>query len=452
MAIPRPLNSGAKAALRLAVLTAAGISAIVAICAVLQLARCVPGIDFYQFWVVGTELRYGDARDVYSARQRNDLGRKWRERADPAVERQQTAARVRTTLQTFSSPLLYSTFAALSTGDYELDHQRYCLLCLAVSVMGILALCRVFGYSWARSLLAVTLFIGCSAPLRSDVIVTNVNQLQFGGLALYLWSQGQPEWRLRHLFGGGMLGLLLAFKPNLGLCVALLFLTWSVNGRWSKLCEHALGIVVGLASAVAASVWAFGSVDCWSRWLASMRELLVEVTSSSTMGNYSLANLIEELTGRRTSTPLLAVLGAAATAVIVRASKNTAEGDACRPLDEDVLAISLGLAAMLLGSVLVWLHYFVLIVPTAIYCLRPRDARHWIRQGGALSLVAAWIGTVLITQFPPIMGHVYAASRAMSVPMPLVKTALVGTGTILLALAVVREFQRNGNGHHDQRD
>lgn len=436
----QPSRSGVKTAARVAGLTVAAISALLAIGSVLQLARLVPGIDFYQFWVVGTELRYGQPHDVYSEQQRVELGRKWRDLADTAGERQLTAARVRSSLQTFSSPALYSVFAALSSGDYERDHFRYCLVCLATSVAGIVTLCRVFGYSWTRSLLAVTLFVGCSAPLRSDIIVTNVNQLQFGGLALYLWGQSRAEWRLRHLFCGAVLGVLLAFKPNLGLCAAFLFLTWGANRRWSKLGQSLLGMSVALAATFAASARVFGSADCWQEWLSSLRELLVEVSSSSKMGNYAPANLIEELSGRRVSTALLAILGAIAAVVIVRAHRKTAGDDARRPLDEDALAISLGVSVMLLSSALVWLHYLVLLVPTAIYCLRPDGARgrHW---HSLLQSTTAWIATVLIIQFPPVMGFVLSAIRTLGMPGPVAKTALIGLGTLTLFLLAVREIQ-----------
>ncbi len=435
--------TGAKKILRGVGVTAAAVSAVIAFCSSLVLSHRVPGIDFYQFWVVGTELRYESAgarpANVYSDAQRTTLGQKWLKRAQRSGLRQLAAARVRPKLETFSSPFLYSVFAALSTSDYERDHQRYCLLCLAISTAAIVVLCRLFGYSWLRTLLAVTLFVGCNWPLRSDVIVTNVNQLQVGGLALALWGQTRTNWRLRNLFSGVVLGLLLAFKPNLGLCAAFLFLTWAVNQRWRKLGEHVLGLIFGLSAAVVCSNWAFGSTDCWQEWFASLRELLVEVASSSSLGNYALANLIEETTDIRVSKVLLVILAATAIAVVVRARRRTADDDSRHPLHEDVLAISLGVTAMFLSSVLVWLHYYILLVPTALYFLRPAGADRLSPAPRFGRAAAAWLATALIIGFQPITSVALRAMNALSLPEPAAKTVLFSFGTALFFVLVLRE-------------
>ena len=113
-----------------------------------QSGERVPGVDFYQFWVVGTELHHGGAVDIYSDTQRAALGKTWLEKAQDRSSRQYRAAVRRPVLETFSTPWLYAVFAALSTGDYERDYKRYRLLCLAVSVASIIGLCRVFQYSW----------------------------------------------------------------------------------------------------------------------------------------------------------------------------------------------------------------------------------------------------------------------------------------------------------------
>ena len=250
-------------------------------------------------------------------------------------------------------------------------------------------LCRLFGYSWLRTLLAVALFVGCSMPLGSDVTVTNVNQLQGWRTGRrYLGDRLRSNWRLRNLFGGCVLGLLLAFKPNLGCCAAFLFLTWGLNHRWRKLGEHILGLIFGLAAAILTSAKVFGSTDCWHEWIESLRELLVKTACSSSLGNYALANMIEESTGIGVSRALLVILAATGFAVVVRSRRQTVDDHARHPLHEEVLAIGLGVTVMFLSSVLVWLHYYILLVPTGqLYCLRPavadcRRSACWFRAHG----------------------------------------------------------------------
>lgn len=86
----------------------------------------VPTIDFYQFWVVGHEAAAGQAGNIYSGLEREQIGRRYLNQAQTAGDQ----ARLRTVDQrsvvgTFSTPSPYTAFGSMSSSDYERDLSRY---------------------------------------------------------------------------------------------------------------------------------------------------------------------------------------------------------------------------------------------------------------------------------------------------------------------------------------
>src|SRR5262245_45667939 len=92
-----------------------------------------PGIDFYQFWVVGQAVEEKLVDDVYAAAARPRLAQTFFARAaQSASQRQRAAADFRKEeVQAASTPFLYTAFWALQSGDYDADLLRYRLLGLA---------------------------------------------------------------------------------------------------------------------------------------------------------------------------------------------------------------------------------------------------------------------------------------------------------------------------------
>src|SRR5579871_2831850 len=172
-------NTAERSLVRQAGFLLALVLGIVSVTQIWLYSQRMTGLDFYQFWLIGTELRQGTAKHIYSDDQRRALGDKWLQtsESDPASRLHQVA-RKRIHLETYSTPWLYTTFALLSTGDYEWDYQAFTSISLAASVSAILYLCRVHRISWTMSFLVMTFFFSCFQPLRSDVAVGNINQWQ----------------------------------------------------------------------------------------------------------------------------------------------------------------------------------------------------------------------------------------------------------------------------------
>src|SRR5438874_9809411 len=188
-------------------------------------------IDFYQFWAVAQAA--GEVRDPYSPEARGSLARIPLD-ASPS---QREVGQRRPVLETYSTPLLYAVFRAISSGDYDLDYLIYHLLSLACTAAAVLGLCVLFGWSAATALLALSALLLFASPFASDSVVGNVNQLQLAGLASLIALMH----REKAVASGAVAALLVLFKPNLVAAEALLLVALLAHGRLRFAARHLAG-------------------------------------------------------------------------------------------------------------------------------------------------------------------------------------------------------------------
>jgi hypothetical protein len=203
------------AALLIALLAATGVAS------AWRLGQSVAAVDFYHFWLIPRVVARGESADVYAAGESARLGRLYLDRAlaEPGAVRQKAAARYRTVLDPSATPFLYTVFWPLSTSSYERDYALFRALSLACGTVAIIVLARMLDYGWPAVLTALAFVMWAFEPIRSDIRVGNVNQVQLAGLAFYLGLCRRGK--VTHdLLAGTWLGLLTLFKPNVG-CVPL---------------------------------------------------------------------------------------------------------------------------------------------------------------------------------------------------------------------------------------
>jgi len=207
---------------------AALFSVIVAILGILQAwqySTAGIGLDFYQFWVTGQELRTGSDPRVYTDEWRARVGERYYEigHAPGAPPQMRAVSEKRRLLQTFSSPLLYTFFSFIGSGSYTSSFQFFAVIAIICGAASILVIARVLEYSVATSILVLGALLGWGRPFLSDVYVGNVNQLQLLMVAALLWVELRMTRGLYcDLLGGAMLALMALFKPNLSAVAMLL--------------------------------------------------------------------------------------------------------------------------------------------------------------------------------------------------------------------------------------
>jgi hypothetical protein len=357
--------------------------------------RSAVGFDFYQFWAVSQAVAEGTARDVYDDAGRERVGRAFATRAllQPEGSRERVVAGARTVVKTWSTPFLYAAFLPLASGDYERDYTRQQLLALACTVAAVLCFGRRAGLSWPAVLGVLAVLALVFEPLRSDVRVGNVNQLQLGLLALALTLRGEGGGGWRRGLAGFALGLLVAFKPNVAPMVPVLWIVELARGGLRRTVAEAAGLAAGAAAAVGAASLFFGTPACWLAWLRFLRASLYDERAMSLeRGNYSLDRLFYEGTGVHVG----AAVGLALVAAVALAAWRRRSRGGLLPLSA-LAAASLGLCLSLLAAPLSFLHYYVLLVPAILHLLRPAStgSRRRVRPRHAAA-VGAIVGVATL--------------------------------------------------------
>lgn len=397
------------------------------------------GIDFYQFWLVGHASATGRVSSVYSVEGREELTRiSARLAATPAGSRRMVeAARTRAILENFSTPFLYTSFGRFFTGDYETDYERYQLVCLFVLAAAVGWFGRALGYRPIAAFLLILLVVLGFRPALSDLLVGNVTRLELGAVALALGAlRGVTPWR--EIVAGVLFGLLLCFKPNTFLVVALLPLLWLVHRRWGRLFRCGAGVLLGIGFAVGASALHFGSLGPWLEWFAAMGRIEAESNLASQSGNFSLARALMERGFPDLSLALTAGIAlAAAVALAIGARRGPlpegGSGTALRPSGNlfaaEVTTAAVGLGIPLVGFYLAWMHYFVLALPLMFCALRPVA----LAASGSWATIVRWIAALVGTLL--LFGGPLYLFQTSGPPPPALQYSL-GT-LLLLAIALV---------------
>lgn len=386
------------------------------------------GIDFYQFWAVGQAVNESLVENIYAPEARPRMAGIFSRRAlEDGSSRIRAAARFRREeIQAASTPLLYSFFYLVQSGEFERDIRRYRLLSLGCFVLAVLAICRVAGYGPEGTLIVLAFASWTFLPVQDDLRDGNVNQIQLALIALSLWLRraGGPAWR--DLLSGAVLGLAIAFKPNLALVAVVLGLFWAIGGRFRTLSLRGAGIAAGLLIAVAGSSVFFGSVSCWGSWLSTLRHLDEQFDVAVGWGNFGGARLLRDWLGLNLS-PALFLLTTGLVGVCAwggrrreaaSGSGSTVEASAAR---DELLMVGLGLLVPLLAAGLAWPHYLVLAIPICVYLMRPAEGR-------ATRALPAFLGIVCLCSTPILQAFKIEGDYLHASTLALGSAILFGVG------------------------
>lgn len=401
------------------------------------------GIDFYQFWAVGQALDRAGAAGVYSGEGRARLGAEALEAARRTEDRRLvSAAEYRRELETYSTPFLYASFRLFSTGGYAADFRNYRVLLLGCLTMAVIVLARLAGHSWNTTLAALAIIPPWFTPFTSEMGVGNVNSIQLAFLAVYLSIATRARWHHRDAAGGAVLGLAIAFKPNLVFVAGALAAHWILTRRTGRLVHHAAGAAAGAFAATVIAAVSFGSFRCWTEWLAAIGSLPAEIITVD-LGNFSPSRLLGESLGFDATVPLgLLAAGAVVAAIWMQRRQALKHGAPARPagVATEGLVLSAGCLLVVLAARLAWLHYYLFTIPAILFLLRPigetRAARGtivWRRLVPALALLGLSTNALLNAGVAP-------SAQAGGILMA-VSAVLVFAG-VLRELAFVRAGDR----------
>lgn len=340
-------------------------------------AKQAAGIDYYVTWVAADAIETDKAQNIYEQSARNKLAAQYRNKAValPDTSKQKQVAAFWKELQITATPFLYWVTSFTVSGDYEKDLKYWLLLTLILVSGSILVLCRLLAYTPAASLAVLLPVLVWFMPFYSNMNVANVNAVQLGlvALVLLLASRGSDT---AMLFATGIvIGLTVMFKPNLA-PVALLFGGgWAVRQQYQRLVVSLGGMAAGAFIAVlVSSIW-MGSVTVWLDWFNYIREF-VDGGPGPKGGNYSIiTQLASDISpaGQLAAAIFLCLLVLACLWWGRRRLPASIDTEAARSREfiENASLVAVGCIIPMLTSTLVWLHYYLLIMPMIIVALRP---------------------------------------------------------------------------------
>lgn len=402
-----------------------------------EVIKAVPAIDFFHYWAAAQTIRSGTMANVYSSDGMREMGDYFARQAEETgiSDKQKTATRF--TLQinngsvdAVATPFLFAVISFFESGNFDRDVLVYMFFCMLCYITAVIILCRVFHFTAPVTIIMLIMVTSWFGPYNSDIRVGNINQLQLAVFALVLWLQ-KRSFKYHDFISGTILGLAILFKPNIGLAIALLALTWLLNRRVKKLGVLCGGIVFGMTIAYLAASFYFGTTACWTQWFRKVPDLL-QSSRSIVEGNIGLSTVLYTIFKVDVSLVIVIVLVGIFTFITwqnaVKGKKGTepAKIQSSEHLFiETAAALSLGLAFMLLSARLVWFHYYILIIPLALLQLRTVTTQEG--KGATLqsSGILACIAILCLTRLP-----------SLALPLTTITHALVinAGGVILVAV------------------
>lgn len=330
------------------------------------------GMDFYQFWAVGQAVSSMDLENIYGNLDRTRIGTEMAHRGtiDSNASRHQSVAKRRPVLETYSSPLLYTFLGLFRFGSYETAFQVYRIFSLLCGLLAVTVLCRLLGYSRLETLAVIALFTGWFEPFFCELRVLNVNLLQLGLLAMLCWIMSNQRYEWLDISIGFVVGLLVMFKLNTLFVGVMLFFWYAFHRLLGKVLRMAAGAFASILFFGAISAWFFGSVDPWVDWVGSLASLPDEIITPR-HGNYSLTIIIADLTGVDLSMVMLPLFFLFSVIFLwTICNDQRSNHDAVAREDNGIMIVGLGCLIYLIGARLVWLHYYLLSIPSILSLLR----------------------------------------------------------------------------------
>jgi hypothetical protein len=365
--------------LRIVLIALAALCALYALASFWRQNERAAGLDFYIYFVAGQLAGRDDVANIYDAEVQARIGEEYFARAQQSSSelRKYDAGR-RRRLDLVSSPFLYSTLRWVSR-DYDRALTQYHVFLLACFAGGVLLLCRSVRLSWAASLFLLAALLLWYRGFEADLRVGNVNSIQLAVMAVFVWLSERARSSASATRAGlpwFVLGLLIAFKPNL-LLVPLFFVVARLTRREQRrlAIELAYG-AAGVATAVVVAAVTYGP-RVWLQWVSAANAFYHRLPTRMERNVTPALSWFHQY-GEWLSYVLAIALVLVVCVAIARSKK-----------DDPPLLAGLGIAIYLLAANVVWLHYMVLVVPIAVALMRWRT-----------TAVVALLALVLIAEEP----------------------------------------------------
>jgi Glycosyltransferase family 87 len=407
------------------------------------LATNGPTVDFFTLWSVPQTLHHEPGVNVYSAETQLEMGSTALLQAQsPGASDHQREATTMTRrlyngrIEATGSPWLYALIGALSSGDFPTDQKRFLFVSMACLVASILFLSRLLRFNTLAIALLFAFILWNYEPFLSDINAGNVNEFQLFGIVLFIFfaARSQP------LLAGLTIGATTAFKPITLMVMALSVIVGVADQDYEELLYMLLGCLAGFAASVVGAAAYFRQPTMWLQYLHSLPKTGTG-TYAVKLGNFSLtALLFGKGTAWSVSIPIVLLAAFAWLFFSTRRGKHSStplpkEANDRLRLDTAFCVGGCGCAVMLLSSPLVWVHYYLLLLPLCLYLVFSEGDQGNPSWGNARRILAFSLPFVPLVLFSLSLVQIVKDARLVCMSMIL--------ATILtVALASYRIWER----------
>lgn len=339
--------------------------------------------DFYQFWLGGQAIHRMDIPSVYPQDSRTRITEYFRKLAySSSSVRWKNSVNYWPRVELAGTPFLYAAFATFSSGDFDKDYQRFRIVSYLFYLGGIFILAGLAGFSPLARIPFLIFFTWFYLPFRSDYGPMNVNELQLGWLSLVLWALSR-DWTWRYWLGGIIFGAFFFFKPTFFQIPIFLALVWNFRSAKSRFLQFVAGFVFAGGIAYFYPRFLLGPACAWSDWMPNFPSMAFSFEYLRHSFLY-LSFGIRQLLAFKILTVALTFLTGAWLFSLRSGPVVSANPITKRYFPEktlfffEFLAVVLGILVFMLSSPLVHRHYFILLIPVALFCLRPDST--WLRR------------------------------------------------------------------------
>ncbi|HEX7705106.1 MAG TPA: glycosyltransferase 87 family protein [Thermoanaerobaculia bacterium] len=326
------------------------LAVLIAIVVVWKRSERFAGLDLYVYFVAVQLAGRADVENIYSSETHARIGEEFYARGQESdFDIWRYDSERRRNIDIVSSPFLYTCLGWLSR-DYRIALRQYHALLLAAFAAGVLLLGRAARLAWPVSLLLLAVLLVTYWGFEADLRVGNVNSIQLAAVGASLVA---PPF-----LAGAVIGLLIAFKPNLILIPILILFARVVRRDWQRLrLEIAGGAAGGVIAFAAASIF-YGSPRVWIQWVSRAGEFYHRLPPRK-YGNVTPALTLFETYGTWLSYALAATLVVVTCLAIWKSRRQ-----------DDVLIVGIAVLIYLMSALVVWPHYLVLPLVVVIGLLR----------------------------------------------------------------------------------
>lgn len=370
-------------------------------------------IDFFTWWSVPHGISRQYIEMPYSEESEKKLAAKIAEEIDsqntPNVEKktiQDIFVLYEDRIITTASPFFYSFIKGFVSANYQLDKRKFILLSLVLFTVAFFLLGRMLNFSFLTLFILYALITICFSAYLLELKVSNINQLQFFLVTLFILLSVGAKGFYSHVWAGFFIGLSILLKLNAGFILFFAMLAAIFYKDIKKAFAYILGFLLScvLAFLMTASYFKSLHMEAWKSWINTLPTTIAG-NFSMISGNYSLSRLIDTNGGPNIAGVLyIAVLclflwTLYSSNKYFDSIKTSSAVKKEKELRNIFLVVGFGVLAMLLCGNLVWTHYYVATIPIFLFLLRPQPEKNMLTK--ALTYTALFLSTQFLTRQLP---------------------------------------------------